>query len=151
MTRKILIVSEQSYQPINRAVYRKMTDLKLQVDVVVPYPKDWTPPRQEVFSIISMPLNNYHPRTSLLTINTDIKKKLIACDHLILESDLGTLMLLQIIMFKLVGRYKFSISILTLQNIYKNYFKNALDQFRILKLKNAKLFKFTNRRNCRNR
>ena len=117
-SRNLLFISEQSYQPINRSVHAELKQLGIHSTVWVPYPEEWAPPENDIFPVQPIPIGKYHPRKSLikltLTINGNWQPAVV-----IVEADMGAV-LNQIILFKVLTRSQFDISISTFENIQKS-------------------------------
>lgn len=127
-SRNLLFISEQSYQPINRSVHAELKQLGIHPTVWVPYPEEWAPPENDIFPVQPIPIGKYHPRKSLIKLTADHKRQLAASQSVIVEADMGSMILNQIILFKVLTRSQFDISISTFENIQKNYLLLAVKQ-----------------------
>lgn len=131
----ILIVSEQSYQKVNRAIYDLLRSNGLNVNVIIPFDAKLKQPQDLKEYYYAHPIKNYHPRRSLIDFN--VAKKNINTNYYLIESDFHTLTCLYTIIKKIFRRSKAVIVLSTFENIQKDYLKIALQQLKDKKIKYA--------------
>ena len=138
----LVIISEQAYQQINRKIYDLLKKKVQKLKIVIPYDSSMAPPSKLESMYIPRPIKNYHPRKSFSLLpkkNFLLNSKV---DSILLESDFHTLTCLQVLFFKVLLKRKYKVSLLTFENIKKDYLLLAVDDLRNFKLKRSTLHYF---------
>ena len=122
---KLLFISEQSYQPINRYIFKHLLTQNINSSVWVPHCLKEIDTKS-VYEVNSVFIKNYHPRKSFYNISIDFLKNLINVNAIIIENDIASVMLSQLILYILLltcltGKNKPKIIVSTFENYDKNY------------------------------
>ena len=136
----LVILSEQSYEEVNRKIYSLLNNLYSKLTVLIPFDKNRKPPANLDPWYISIPVRNYHPRKSYNLISKKFVNDIFLMDSILLESDFHTLTCLKVVLFKIFFKKKLKVSLLTFENIYKDYKDLSLKSLYKIKFKQCFYF-----------
>ncbi len=123
----VTFISEQSLEPINRRIFVALQNFNIQPHVWVPKNKNDYIDSNSVFNVNLFEFDDYHPRKSILPFNTRFISQIKNSSSVIVESDLGSISLLQIVLFKIFSRSKFKLFCSTFENIERYFFNKSFD------------------------
>ena len=133
---KILIISKQLDLKTNRSVYKNLAKKGYSIDIIVPNKEvQLSTDEKKYLNIVCLKTFGFHPRGFFIP-NLYFFFKKIKYEHIFIENDISSIICFQICFIKLFIKNT-SISVFTLENIYKNYLAltfGALCKFNLKKI-----------------
>lgn len=133
---KILIISKQLDLKTNRSVYKYLAKKGYSIDIIVPNKEvQLSTDEKKYLNIVCLKTFGFHPRVFFIP-NLYFFLKKIKYEHIFIENDISSIICFQICFIKLFIKNT-SISVFTLENIYKNYLAltfGALCKFHLKKI-----------------
>lgn len=138
-TKKILIISKQLDIKPNRSVYLNLAKKGYYIDIIIPNGQtELAQEEKKYLNIINLKSIGKHPR-SFFIVNLFLLIKKKKYNHIFIENDISTIICFQVCFFKIFLK-QLSISVFTLENIYKNYKFLAIGFLKKLNLKKTLIF-----------
>ncbi len=126
MNKVVTFISEQSYEPINRSIYVELLSIGIISRVWVPHDSLKVINEKKVYSVNGISVSKYHPRKYFIPMSKELKFDLKKSSSIVIEGDIASLVIMQLVLYKLIHLKNTNIFVSTFENIEKNYSKIAL-------------------------